>query len=83
MARQYISVMMDFELDFKRRGAIRQQQIRAWKIHGATELSQPKRPIKSKLPMEKIIIDSDNCIYEYYIEKGKVKYHFIGNIIKL
>ena len=83
MARPNTTAMIDFELAFKREGARRQEQIRAWKIHGATELSQPKRPLKSKLPMEKIIMDSDNCIYEYYIEQGKIKYQFIGNITTL
>ena len=36
-----------------------------------------ERPIKAKIPMKQIIIDSKGQMFEYYFPNGKIKYNFL------
>ena len=43
-------------------------------------LSQPKRPLKGKIPMEHVVIDSDNCAFHFYFINNKLRYQYLGAV---
>ena len=76
MTKENLTRMVPFVNPFKQ---LKKELPPRWSTPFIHERIEPARPFRSKIPMQKTIIDSECNIFNYRFENGKTIFTYIGS----